>query len=88
MSEECQRYHCRFAELLAVKKQESYASTIVWIRTKISFAVLRSAMVWLRLIKKKSYSEYTRDWLRIIIIIIIIIIVTKWYKTGTDQYYY
>ena len=28
MSDECQRYHSRLAELLAVKKQESYASTI------------------------------------------------------------
>ena len=27
MSNECQRYHSRLAELLAVKKQESYAST-------------------------------------------------------------
>ena len=33
MSDECQRYHSRLAELLAVKKQESYASTIAWIRT-------------------------------------------------------
>ena len=28
MSNECQRYHSRLAELLVVKKQESYASTI------------------------------------------------------------
>ena len=32
MSKECQLYHSRLAELLAVKKQESYASTIAWIR--------------------------------------------------------
>ena len=31
MSDECQRYYNRFAKLLAVKKQESYASTIAWI---------------------------------------------------------
>ena len=36
------------AELLAVKKQESYASTIPWIRTRVSFAILRSALVCLR----------------------------------------
>ena len=35
MSGECQRYHSRLAELLAVKKQESYASTIAWIRTRL-----------------------------------------------------
>ena len=48
MSGECQRYHSRLAELLAVKKQESYASTIAWIRTRVSFAILRSALVCLR----------------------------------------
>ena len=45
MSDECQR---RLAELLAVKKQESYASVIAWIRTRVSFAILRSALVCLR----------------------------------------
>ena len=48
MSDECQRYYSRLAELLAVKNQESYASTIAWIRTWVSFAILRSAMVCLR----------------------------------------
>ena len=48
MSDECQRYNSRLAELLVVKKQESYASTIAWIRTRVSFAILRSALVCLR----------------------------------------
>ena len=48
MSDECQRYHSRLAELLAVMKQENYASTITWIRTRVSFAILRSALVCLR----------------------------------------
>ena len=48
MSDECQRYHSRLAELLAVKKQENYASTITWITTRVSFAILRSALVCLR----------------------------------------
>ena len=43
MSDECQHYHSRLAELLAVKKQESYTSTIAWIRARVSFAILRSA---------------------------------------------
>jgi len=46
--DECHRYHGRPAELLAVMKQESYASTIAWIRTRVSFAILRSALVCLR----------------------------------------
>ena len=48
MSNECQSYHSRLAELLAVKKQESYATTIAWIRTRVSFAILRSALTCLR----------------------------------------
>ena len=48
MSHECQRYHSRLAELLAVKKQENYTSTIAWFRTRVSFAILRSALVCLR----------------------------------------
>ena len=45
MSEECQCYHSHLAELQTVKKQESYVSNIAWIRTQVSFAILRSALV-------------------------------------------
>ena len=48
MSDECQRYHSHLAVLLAVKKQESYASTITWMRARVSFAILRPALVCLR----------------------------------------
>ena len=48
MSDECQCYHGSLVELLAVKKQESYASTITWIRTGVLFGILRSALVCLR----------------------------------------
>ena len=45
MFDECQCYYSCLAELLAVKKQESYAFTIAWIGTRVSFAILRSALV-------------------------------------------
>ena len=48
MAEECRRYHSRLAELLTDKKGEEYATTISWIRTKVSFAMLRSALLCLR----------------------------------------
>ena len=48
MSNECQHYHSCLAELLAVKKWENYASTIAWIRTRVLFAIVRSALVCLR----------------------------------------
>ena len=48
MSDECQRYHSRLAKLISAKKQENYATTMSWIRTKVSFAILRIALVCLR----------------------------------------
>ena len=49
MSQECQRYHSRLAELISSKKQETdCATTITWIRTKVSFAILLTALVCLR----------------------------------------
>jgi len=48
MAAECKRYHSRLAELLATKKGESYATTMSWIRARVSFALLRSALLCLR----------------------------------------
>ena len=48
MAAECLRYHSRLAELIADKKAESYVNTISWIRAKVSFAILRSAILCLR----------------------------------------
>ena len=48
LAEECKRYHRRLAELLAIKKGENYASTVSWLREKLPFAILRSALPSLR----------------------------------------
>ena len=48
MGEECKRYHNRLAELVAAKKGENYANTVSWIRSKVSFAILRAALLCLR----------------------------------------
>ena len=48
MGEECKRYHDRLAELVAAKKGENYATTVSWIRSKVSFAILRSPLLCLR----------------------------------------
>ena len=45
MGNECLRYHSRLAELITIKKGEQYAKTVSWIRSRISFALLRSALV-------------------------------------------
>ena len=47
MGEECIRYHRRLVELLAMKKGEDYAKTMDWIRVKILFSLIRSALVCL-----------------------------------------
>ena len=41
-------YHSLLSQLIAIKKGEQYAKTISWIRTRTSFALLRSALVFLR----------------------------------------
>ena len=48
MADECVKYHNRLAELIANKKGESYSSAISWIRAKVSFAIVRSAILCLR----------------------------------------
>lgn len=47
MGEECARYHARLAELLAITKGETYSTTVSWIRAKVSFALLRGALLGL-----------------------------------------
>ena len=48
MADECVKYHSRVEELIANKKGESYSSAISWIRAKVSFAIVRSAILCLR----------------------------------------
>ena len=48
MAVECKRYHSRLAELLATKKGESCATTMSWIRARVSLSMLRSALLCLR----------------------------------------
>ena len=48
MGQECARYDSRLAELLAIKKGETYDTTILWNHAKASFALLRGALLCLR----------------------------------------
>ena len=48
LADECHKYHSRLAELMANKKGESCSSVISWIKAKVSFAILRSAILCLR----------------------------------------
>ena len=48
MADECKRFHNRLAKLIFIKKGEEYSTTIKWICSKVSFALLRSALLCLR----------------------------------------
>ena len=48
MADECKRFHSCLSEFITLKQGEEYSTTISWIRTKVSFAILRSALLCLR----------------------------------------
>ena len=48
MADECKRYHSRLDELISIKKEHDYSTTMTWIRSKVCFALLRSALLCLR----------------------------------------
>ena len=48
IADECVKYHSSLAELSSNKKAESYSSTISWIKAKVSFTIVRSAILCLR----------------------------------------
>ena len=60
MAPECQMFHSRLAELIATKKAEEYSKTMNWLRVKISFSLIRSALVCLRgsrCLRRRPYSD-------------------------------
>ena len=64
MGEECKKFHSRLAELIAIKRGEDYSKTIAWIRAKISFSIIRSALLCLRgtrTIRSKKYNVKEAD---------------------------
>ncbi|KAM7437894.1 hypothetical protein ABFA07_012549 [Porites harrisoni] len=61
MADECKRFHSRLAELLALKKGDDYATNISWIRAKVSFAILRSALLCLRGTRSKRRAANISD---------------------------
>ena len=61
MADECKRFHSRLTELLGLKKGDDYATTISWIRAKVSFAILRSALLCLRGTRRKRRAANISD---------------------------
>ena len=48
MSEECTIYHKHLAEKIASKTDQRYDHVISWIRCKLSFLIMKSALLCLR----------------------------------------
>ena len=65
MADECVKYHSRLAELIATKKGESYSSAISWIRAKVSFAIVRSAILCLRASRSERQLDFVDSDLQI-----------------------
>ena len=45
MARDCQIYHKRLVDLLSAKKGEDHSTTMFWIRTRISFAIMRTSLL-------------------------------------------
>ena len=48
MGEECSRFLSQLANKLAAKQNETYNTVITWIRTKLSYELLRSVVLCVR----------------------------------------
>ena len=60
-ADECKRFRSQLTELLALKRGDDYATTISWIRAKVSFAILRSALLCLRGTRSKRRAANITD---------------------------
>ena len=46
MGPEAEKFHNRLAQLIAVKRNETYASVMNYIRTRLRFCLLKSVLKW------------------------------------------
>ena len=61
MAPECNRVNKRLAEKIAEKRRELYASVIMYIKTKLRFALLRSTVAAIRGFRGKRNDVHLRD---------------------------
>ena len=57
---ECNKFHKRLAELIATKRKEKYSDVINYIRTRISFAMLKAVLLSIHGIRGKK-DEQTKS---------------------------
>ena len=61
MGQECQTFYKRLSLLIAEKRDEKLSSVSSWIRTRISFALLRSALMCLRGTRSRYYRQQLNE---------------------------
>ena len=64
IGKECDLFLKKLANSLSKKQDESYSSIMTWLRTKLSFEILKSVHVWIRGSRvsfKKSKNEEARN---------------------------
>ena len=54
---ECNKFHKRVAELVCNKKKEQYSEVLSYIRTRVSFAMLKSILVSIHGVRDKQKSK-------------------------------
>ena len=57
MGVEAERFHKRIAELIALKRHETYSSVINYIRTRLRFCLLKNVLTSLCGVRGKSTHE-------------------------------
>ena len=58
MGRECSIFYSKIAEQIAEKRKESKSETVSWIRRKISFCLLRSAIMCVRGTRSSRQIDY------------------------------
>ena len=61
MGKECDAFHKRIAQMFAIKRDEKYGQVMNYIRTRLSFALLKSILVSLRGVREKEKYHATRN---------------------------
>ena len=61
MSNECSLFYKRLSQMLSEKRGGNYAMVSTWMRTKISFALIRSCLMCLRGSRHHFYKPVVSD---------------------------
>ena len=61
MGEECKLFYKRLSSMLSEKRNEDLATVATWVRTKMRFALLRSALMCMRGTRHRYYKPDLKE---------------------------